>query len=55
MGNFTNMLNQSLATLNVPTRLMALVQKVVIINTCSTMWNFVSDEAHLPEEEADNP
>jgi hypothetical protein len=34
---------------------MAQVQKVVIINICSIMWKFVSDEVHLPEEEADNP
>jgi hypothetical protein len=47
MGDFTNMLNQSLATLSVPPRLMAQVQKVVIINTCSFMYNFVSDEVHL--------
>jgi hypothetical protein len=34
---------------------MAQIQKMVIINTCSIMWKFVSDEAHLSEEEADNP
>ena len=54
-GVFPNMLNQSLTTLNVPPRLLFQFQKLVIINTCSIMRKFVSDEVSLPDDEADNP
>lgn len=54
-GVFISMLNQNLTTLSVLPRLMAQVEEVVIINICASIWKFISDEVHLPEEEADNP
>jgi hypothetical protein len=51
----SNMLNQSITTLNVPPHLLSQVQKMVILNTCSIVRKFPSDEVHLSDEEADNP
>jgi hypothetical protein len=44
MGAIPNMLNQSLTTLNLP---LCQVQKVGILNTCSIMRKFLSDEVHF--------
>jgi hypothetical protein len=48
------MLNQSLANLNLPPRLLSQVQQVVVLNTCSIVRKFLNDEIHLSDEEAGN-
>jgi hypothetical protein len=50
-----NMLNQRFTTLNLPPRLPSRVQTAVVLNTCSIVGKFLSDEVHLSDEEADNP
>jgi hypothetical protein len=49
------MLNQSLTNLNIPPRLLSQVQKVAVLNTCTIVRKFLSDEVQLPDAEADNP
>ena len=54
-GAIPNMLNQSLTNLNIPPRLLSQVQKVAVLNTCTVVRKFLSDEVQLPDAEADNP
>jgi hypothetical protein len=37
-----------------PPRLLSHVHKVIMLNYCSIVRNFLSDEVHLPDEESDN-
>ena len=49
-GLIRKMLNQSLTTLNLPPRLLSPVREVVLLNTCSIVRSFLSDEGHLPDD-----
>jgi len=49
MGVIPNKPNQSLTTFSLPSH----IQKVVVLNICSTVRKFLSDGVYLPEE-ADN-
>jgi hypothetical protein len=53
-NNNNNMLNQSFTKLNLPPRLLFLVQKLVIRKFCSIVRKHLDDEIHLPDEEARN-
>jgi hypothetical protein len=48
------MLNQSPTTLILPPFLLSEVQKVVVLNSCSVVGKFLTDEDHLIDEETDN-
>jgi hypothetical protein len=50
----TNMLNQSLTVLSLPPCLSSQVQKADILNTYCTVREFLNDDAHVSDEEADN-
>ena len=54
MGVIPDKLNQSLITFSLPPNLLSHVQKVAVLNTCSTMRKFLNDGVYLPKEEADN-
>jgi hypothetical protein len=45
---------QSPTTLNLPPLLLAEVQKVVVINTCSVVRKSLCNEDQFSDEEADN-
>jgi len=49
-----NMLNQSPTNFSLLPCLVSQVQRVVILDTCSIVRNFHSDEVHLPDEETKN-
>jgi len=54
MGVNPNTLNLSLTNFCVPPRLPSQVQKKVVLNICSIVRKFLSDEVHLSDEEGDN-
>jgi hypothetical protein len=54
MGVTPNKLNQNLTTFSWVPSLLSQVQKVVVLNTCSTVRKFLNDGVYLPEEEPDN-
>jgi hypothetical protein len=55
VGGIPNMFNWSLTNLNLPLCLLSPLQTVVVLKTCSIMREFLNDEVHLSDEEADNP
>jgi hypothetical protein len=54
VGVIPNMLNQSLTILDLLPRLLSQVQTMVVLNTCSIVRKFLSDECHLSGEAAGN-
>ena len=54
MGVNPNTLNLSLTVLNVPPHLPSQVQKMVVLNICSIVRKFHSNEVHLSDEERDD-
>jgi hypothetical protein len=53
MGLNPNTLNRNLTNLCVPPQLPSHVQKMVVLNICSIVRKFLSDEVHLSDEERD--
>jgi len=50
----TNMLNQSFTAFSLPPCLLSQVQKADILNTHWIVREFLNDDAHVFDEEADN-
>jgi hypothetical protein len=53
MGVNPNMLNQNPTNFSLPLCLVSQVQRF-ILDTCSIVRNFLSDEVHLPDDETKN-